>query len=183
VLPHLDVFTVDEQGHRLPLGQVGELCVGATSTGLHANQYRPPLGYWHRPEESEAAFAGGVVRTGDVGLVDDDGWLHVRDRKKLVIVRGGANVYPAEVERVLHAIDGVAGSAVMGAADERLGERVVAAVELDAGASITEAAILERCAAELARYKVPERIVFVEALPRNAMGKVDRVAVNELMGG
>ena len=95
--------------------------------------YRPLLGYWNRPEASEAVLAGGVLHTGDVGFVDDDGWLHVRDRKNLVIVRGGANVYPAEVERVLHAIDGVAGGAVTGVDDERLGERVVAAVELDGG--------------------------------------------------
>lgn len=97
-----------------------------------------------------------------------------------MIVRGGANVYPAEVERVLHAVEGVAGSAVTSVDDDRLGERVVAAVELDAGASVTETELTDRCGAELARYKVPERFVLVDSLPRNAMGKVDRQAVKAL---
>lgn len=169
VLPHLAVETVDD-----------ELCVRAAASGEFAGLYRPPLGYWNRPDIGEAVAADGLLHTGDIGFVDDGGWLHVRDRKKLVIVRGGANVYPAEVERVLQAIPGVAGSAVTGVPDERLGERVVAAVELAAGASVAAAEIIERCAAELAKYKVPERILFVEALPRNAMGKVDRVAVRAL---
>jgi len=170
VLPHLDVITVAE-----------ELCVQARNDGPFANLYRPPLGYWKRPEDSADAFADGLLHTGDVGFVDDDGWLHVRDRKKLVIVRGGANVYPAEVERVLQSVVGVAGSAVTGVADERLGERVVAVVELDAGATTTAEVITKKCLAELAKYKVPERIVFVDRLPRNAMGKVDRVAVRGLV--
>jgi long-chain acyl-CoA synthetase len=182
VLPHLDVVIVGEDGRRLPTGQSGEICVATAGTGPFAGLYRPPLGYWKQPEASAAALAGGLLRTGDIGLVDDAGWLHVRDRKQLVILRGGANVYPAEVERVLNAIDGVAGSAVAGVADERLGERVVAAIELDPGATIGAAEIIERCAAELAGYKVPERIVFVDALPRNAMGKVDRVLVGKLVG-
>lgn len=170
VLPHLDVITIDD-----------ELCIRPVAHGPYAGVYRLPLGYWNRPEDSAAAFAGDVLHTGDVGFVDADGWLHVRDRKKLVIVRGGANVYPAEVERVLQSVAGVAGSAVAGVADERLGERVVAVVELDAGATTTAEEITHRCLTELAKYKVPERIVFVDRLPRNAMGKVDRVAVRSLV--
>ena len=179
VLPHLDVRVLTDDGHAAAPGEVGELCLAPAASGPFAGRYTPLLGYWNRPEATEAVMAGGVVHTGDVGLVDD-GWLSVRDRKNLVIVRGGANVYPAEVERVLHAIDGVAGSAVAGVADERLGERVVAAVELDDGARLTADEITDRCRAELARYKVPERIVLVDALPRNAMGKVDRTAVGAL---
>ena len=180
VLPHLDVRILADDGTPAAEGEVGEICLAPAATGPFAGIYHPPLGYWRRPEASEAVTAGGVVHTGDVGLVDGDGWLHVRDRKNLVIVRGGANVYPAEVERVLHAIDGVAGSAVTGVPDERLGERVVAAVELDPGAALSPDDIAERCRAELARYKVPERIVLVDALPRNAMGKVDRTVVGTL---
>ena len=170
VLPHLEVVIIDD-----------EICIGPATTGPFAGLYRLPLGYWQRPDESAVAFAAGLLRTGDVGFIDDDGWLHVRDRKKLVIIRGGANVYPAEVERVLQSIEGIAGSAVTGVADERLGERVVAVVELVAGATITAGDIIARCTTELAKYKVPERIVFVDRLPRNAMGKVDRVAVRNVV--
>ncbi len=183
VLPHLDVRVLDDDGRPAPPGEVGELCLAPAATGPFAGRYTPLIGYWNRPEATAAVTAGGVIHTGDVGVVDDDGWLSVRDRKNLVIVRGGANVYPAEVERVLHAVDGVAGSAVAGIADERLGERVVAAVELDEGATVSADELAERCRAELARYKVPERIVVVTALPRNAMGKVDRTAVAALFDG
>ncbi len=182
ILSHLDVHAVDAAGARLPAGEVGELCLAPTVTGRYAGVYRPFLGYWDRADASTEVLAGGVVHTGDVGLVDAEGWLAVKDRKNLVILRGGANVYPAEVERVLHAIDGVAGSAVAGVADDRLGERVVAAVELTDGAALTSEAITERCRSELAGYKVPERVLLVDALPRNAMGKVDRRALGGLFG-
>lgn len=181
VLPHLVVPVLDDRGEPVADGEVGELCLAPTDEGPYAGAYTPLLGYWNRPEATEAVTRGGVVHTGDVGTVDADGWLHVRDRKNLVILRGGANVYPAEVERVLHAIDGVAGSAVAGVPDERLGERVVAAVELDDGAALSPDELIERCTAELARYKVPERILVVEELPRNTMGKVDRTAVAALL--
>lgn len=196
VLPHLAVHvdrtagdaesgpTGDDDEHGSPLDNertgTGEICLAPTSEGRFAGLYRPPLGYWNRTEASAATFGGSVVRTGDVGVLDDDGWLHVRDRKSLVINRGGANVYPAEVERVLNAFPGVAGSAVTGQPDERLGERVVAAVEPDADAMIDVDQLLAHCATQLARYKVPERVVVLDALPRNAMGKVDRPAVTIL---
>ena len=182
VLPHLAVRVIDD-GVEVAAGSVGEICLAAVSEGRYAELYRPPLGYWNRPGASEQTFADGLVRTGDVGMVDDDGWLSIRDRKNLVIVRGGANVYPAEVERVLGAIDGVAGSAVTGVADERLGERVIAVVELDAGATVEASLIIEHCRTQLAKYKVPERVVLVDSLPRNAMGKVDRTQVAGLVAG
>ena len=94
-------------------------------------RYRTMLGYWGRPEATAEALAGGVLHTGDLGEVGDDGYLRIRDRKSLLILRGGANVYPAEVERVLLEAPGVAACAVLGVPDERLGERVVAVVEAD----------------------------------------------------
>jgi acyl-CoA synthetase (AMP-forming)/AMP-acid ligase II len=132
------------------------------------------LGYWRRPDATADALRGGELHTGDLGFIDGDGNLMVRDRKSLVIIRGGANVYPAEVERVLHEAPGVAACAVMGVEDERLGERVVAAIELAAGAQVTEADLREHCLANLAKYKVPERFVFVDGFPRNSMGKISR---------
>ncbi len=162
-LPHLDVRIVD-----------GEVCVGPTSTGPWAGAYRTMLGYWQRDEATAEALAGGILHTGDLGDLDADGNLFLRDRKSLVIIRGGANVYPAEVERVVHQVDGVAACAVMGVPDERLGERVVAAVELVPGAHVTDQQLTAHCLANLAKYKVPERWVFVDTFPRNSMGKIQR---------
>ncbi len=175
VLPHLEVTLADVDDE----SGLGELCLRAATSGPYAGEFTPPLGYWERPDATRALLADGVVHTGDIGFVDD-GWLHVRDRKNLVVNRGGANVYPAEVERVLHAVDGVAGCVVIGVPDERLGERVVAAIEPDTDAVVDPEAVRDRCRAELAAYKVPERIEVVDGLPRNAMGKVDHEAVGAL---
>jgi len=161
-LPHLDV-TVDD----------GEICVGARADGEWAGVYRPVLGYWQR---DATPVIDGVLHTGDLGSVSDDGFVTVTDRKNLMILRGGANVYPAEVERVINAFDGVVASAVLGVPDDRLGQRVVAVVE----GSVDVDALLERCRAELAKYKVPERVVLVDAMPRNSMGKVQRPQLLEL---
>lgn len=182
VLPHIDLRVLDGDGGAVGPGEVGEICLAPSATAPFDACYRPPLGYWNRPQATAALLDGGVVHTGDVGLVDDDGWLHVRDRLNLMIVRGGANVYPAEVERVLDGIDGVAASAVTGVDDERLGQRVVAAVELDPGSILAPEDLRAGARSELARYKVPERIVVVGALPRNAMGKVDRTALALVVG-
>lgn len=183
VLAHLDVRILKDDGDRVPSGEVGEICLAPRIDGPWAGCYSPPLGYWDRAQPTKNLLAGGVVHTGDVGLLDDDGWLHIRDRKNLVINRGGANVYPAEVERVLDAIHGVAASAVTGLADDRLGQRVVAVVEIEPGSELGTDEILAQCSTELARYKVPEQITLTAALPRNAMGKIDRTAVAGIAAG
>jgi acyl-CoA synthetase (AMP-forming)/AMP-acid ligase II len=173
-LPHLSVRVAGDDGATLPAGETGELCVSPAD-----DRYRLMLGYWERPEESAKALAGGELHTGDVGFLDDDGFLHLRDRKSLVIIRGGANVYPAEVERVLLEAPGVVASAVFGVPDERLGERVMAVVEAE---SLDEVAVRAHCEANLAKYKVPERFVRVDQLPRNAMGKIVRTELRGLLG-
>ncbi|HEX5267113.1 MAG TPA: AMP-binding protein [Acidimicrobiales bacterium] len=173
-LPHLDVRIEGEDGSALPAGETGEICLAPATSGPWAGAYRPPAGYWQRPDASAELLRGGVVHTGDVGYVDADGYLAVRDRRNQTILRGGANVYPAEVERVLSALPGVAACAVFGIPDERLGQRVVAAVEPVPGAALAAEELGAACAAELARYKVPERFAFVERFGRNSMGKIDR---------
>jgi acyl-CoA synthetase (AMP-forming)/AMP-acid ligase II len=173
-LPHLAVRVVGDDGDAVPVGETGEICVGPAD-----ERYRLMLGYWERPDATADALAGGVLHTGDVGFLDDDGYLHLRDRKGLVIIRGGANVYPAEVERVLLEAPGVAACAVLGVPDERLGERVVAIVET--AAAFDEGTVGDHCRANLAGYKVPERFVVVEQLPRNAMGKIARTALPDLV--
>jgi long-chain acyl-CoA synthetase len=180
-LPHLRLVVVDEKSDReVPPGRSGEICVGPAPTGPWAGVYTPMLGYWDRPEESARALRGGVLHTGDVGHLDADGYLYIEDRRDDLIVRGGANVYPAEVERALAADARVAGSAVVGVADDRLGQRVVAAVELGRGATASPEELIAHCAAQLARYKVPAEIRVVPALPRTEMGKVRRRAVRAL---
>jgi long-chain acyl-CoA synthetase len=162
-LPHLEIRVVDD-----------ELCVAAVSSGPYAGVYRPMLGYWNRDDATAETLRDGVLHTGDLGFVDDDGFLHVRDRKSLVIIRGGGNVYPAEIERVLHERPEVEACAVVGLADERLGERVAVAVQLRPGATVTEDDLRAHCLANLAKYKVPERWLFVDGFPRNSMGKIQR---------
>lgn len=172
-LPHLAVRITGDDGETLPAGETGEICVGAAD-----DRYRPMLGYWERPDATAAALVDGELHTGDVGFLDDAGYLHLRDRKSLVIIRGGANVYPAEVERVLLDAPGVIASAVLGIPDERLGERIVAVVE---ATELDEAAVRRHCEANLAKYKVPERFVRVDQLPRNAMGKITRTELPGLL--
>jgi long-chain acyl-CoA synthetase len=180
VLPHLSVAVVDDDGKPAPKGGVGELCVTASPSGPWANQWTPLLGFWHG--DGVTPGPPGPLRTGDLGTVDDDGWLSVTDRRKLLIVRGGANVYPAEVERVLLAYPGVAGAAVFGIADARLGERVAALIEASPGTPRPSTPELQNhCAEYLARYKVPEVWRIVDALPRNAMGKIVRTELGRLL--
>jgi len=175
-LPHLAVRIIDRAGAEVPAGETGEILVGPAD-----DRYRPMLGYWERPEASAAALDGGALHTGDLGFVDDDGYLHVRDRTSLLIIRGGANVYPAEVERVLQEHPAVAASAVIGIPDERLGERVAALIELEPGIELDEADLRAHLEANLAKYKVPERITVIDAFPRNAMGKIIRKDLPDLL--
>ncbi len=175
-LPHLAVRIAGDDGGSLPAGQAGEICIGPAD-----DRYRTMLGYWQRPDATADTLAGGELHTGDIGFLDDEGRLHVRDRKSLVILRGGANVYPAEVERVLLDHAAVEAGAVLGVPDERLGERVAAVVEAAAGVEVDVDDIRAHLLANLARYKVPEQIAVVAALPRNAMGKIVRTELPALL--
>jgi long-chain acyl-CoA synthetase len=170
VLPQLTVTSYDEDGGRLGPGRSGELGIVTAADGPWAGCWRPPLGYW----EGGALRRAGpdVVMTGDVGWVDADGWLTMVDRKKLMIVRGGANVSPAEVEGVLMQHPSVAAAVVFGVPDDRLGERVAALVVADAG--LDSASLVSFCSGRLARYKIPEIWGRSESLPTNAMGKIIR---------
>ena len=162
-LPHLEVRIVDD-----------EICIAAAD-----DRYQLMLGYWNRPDVSAETLRDGMLHTGDIGFIDDAGYLHVVDRKNLVIIRGGANVYPAEVERVLQEVEGVVASAGVGVADDRLGERVVALIE----GTASEEALRVHCEANLAKYKVPERFVFVDQFPRNAMNKIIRTGLARFLRG
>jgi acyl-CoA synthetase (AMP-forming)/AMP-acid ligase II len=169
-LDHVDVRAVD-----------GELVLAAPTSGPWAGRYRTLLGYWNRPEASAAALAGGMLHTGDLGEVEPGGHLRVVGRKSQIIIRGGANVYPADVERVLVEAPCVGACAVVGVPDERLGERVGAVIEPAAGRGVDIPAVLDFCRQSLAAYKMPERVVIVERLPRNQMGKVPTGEARQLL--
>ncbi|MFN2425819.1 MAG: class I adenylate-forming enzyme family protein [Candidatus Binatia bacterium] len=172
-LPQLSIRLLDNDGMDVADGEIGEICVAPATAGLFAGVYTPMLGYWNKPDETAAALRDGVLHTGDMGVRDSaSGQLYIRGRRGDLILRGGANVYPAEIERVLHADARVAACAVLGIADERLGERVIAAVQVADGATISADELRERCAANLARYKIPEHFHFVDRVPRNSMGKI-----------
>ncbi len=132
------------------------------------------IGYWHRPGETAEVFRDGWLHTGDIGRIDEDGYLYVLDRRDDLIVSGGENVYPAEVEAVLLSHPAVAEAGVRGAADERWGSVPVASVVLRPGAPATADDLRRYCGERLAAYKVPVRVTFVPALPRTPAGKLQR---------
>jgi acyl-CoA synthetase (AMP-forming)/AMP-acid ligase II len=178
VLPHLTVAAYGEDGQRLDPGGTGELRLSAATSGRWAGYWRPPLGYWEGGVLRRVA--AGLVATGDIGQVDADGWLTMVDRKKLMIVRGGANVSPAEVEGVLAQHPGVTAAVVFGLRDDRLGERVAALV-VTADAVLDSTSLRSFCAEHLARYKVPEVWGRCGVLPRNGMNKIIRSGLPALL--
>jgi acyl-CoA synthetase (AMP-forming)/AMP-acid ligase II len=162
----VEVAVVDAQGRQLPAGEPGEVVVRG---------YNVTPGYWEDPEATAAAFdADGWLHTGDVGVLDDGGNLRITDRLKDMYIVGGFNAYPAEIEQVLVRHEAVSEAAVIGVPDDRLGEVGQAYVVPRAGAAVAEADLVMWCKDRLAGYKVPRRVLVVDALPRNATGKVDK---------
>jgi len=157
------VRVVDEHDQAVKTGELGEIVARG-----------PQLmrGYWNRPEATAEALRGGWMHTGDAGSFDDEGYLYVRDRVKDMIVSGGENVYPREVEDVLFEHPAVADAAVIGVPDDRFGESVRAVVVLRAGAAATGEALMDFCRGRIADYKRPRSVVFTDVLPRNPSGKV-----------
>jgi malonyl-CoA/methylmalonyl-CoA synthetase len=175
-LPEVEVRIRDSSGH---LGTAGE------PGGIEVRGENVFIGYWRNPEKTREEFtADGWFRTGDVGVFDADGYLSIVGRAKDLIITGGYNVYPKEIELVIDAMPGVVESAVVGIPHPDYGEAVTAAVVLDGQAAIrSEADVIAQLKAQLAGYKVPKRIHFVEALPRNAMGKVQKNLLRDQLAG
>lgn len=186
VLPHLKLSILADDGRVLPPGEVGEVCISAVEKGPWAFVYTPPLGYWRDAEKTAALLRGGVVHTGDHGSVDEEGWLTIADRSSELILRGGSNVYPAEIERILHMHDDVADCAIIGKPDLRMGMLTVACIQLardDIDEARLQAELTALCAQNLVRYKVPDEWRFMASLPRNAMGKVVKPKLRDLVVG
>jgi fatty-acyl-CoA synthase len=171
---HVELRIVDEEERDVPPQTIGEVL------------FRGPnvfAGYWNLPQATAEAFtADGWFRTGDLGLMDDEGFVTVIDRKKDMIISGGENIYSAEVEDVLFAHPAVADAAVIGIPDPRWGEAVRALVVPKPGATLTAEEVIAHCRTRLARYKVPKSVIFVESLPRNAAGKVLKRELRRLYG-
>jgi malonyl-CoA/methylmalonyl-CoA synthetase len=171
-LPDLNVRLVDpETGADTALGQIGEIWLKGPGV---------TPGYWRNPEETAKAFEQGWFRTGDLGRVGEDGYYYLTDRIKHIIISGGENISPKEVEMVINRLNDVLESSVVGIADEKWGEKVVAAVVKKPGARITPNRIHDHCKKHLHNWKCPKDIVFVKELPRNTMGKVLKKEVKKL---
>ena len=168
-LPHLRIRIAAPDGSTLEQGEAGQICISAAD-----DRYQTMLSYLNSPEATNDVIINRELRTGDVGLIDENGYLHIRDRLSLVIIRGGANIYPAEIERVVAEFPGIVASAAIGIPDERLGERVALLVELSDGVQLNNQELTAHLEANLARYKIPEQIKVIDSFPRNAMGKIQR---------
>jgi malonyl-CoA/methylmalonyl-CoA synthetase len=174
-LPGVEVRVAGDDGRPLPPGGIGGVEVRGP------NVFR---GYWRMPEKTaEEMRADGFFRTGDLGRFDADGYLAIVGRSKDLVITGGYNVYPKEVEALIDEIEGVRESAVIGLPHPDLGEGVAAVVVPREGAALTEGAVLEPLRAGLARFKQPRRVFFLPELPRNAMGKVQKNALRETFAG
>lgn len=164
-LPGQEIRVVDPDGHPLPPGETGEVVISGPTV---------MRGYLNMPEATADTVVDGWLHTGDIGRLDEDGYLTIVDRIKDMVIRGGENIYPKEIEAVLALQEGVLEAAVVGRPDELYGEVPVAYVSVYPDADLTEENLLEHCRRHLTRVKVPERIHVVAALPKNPVGKIDK---------
>jgi len=160
----------DAEGHDLPVGEVGEVLIRGDSV---------MAGYWGNPEATAAALRDGWLFTGDMGALDEDGYLTLKDRSKDLIISGGSNIYPREVEEALLTAPGVAEVAVVGEPDPQWGENVVAFVVAQPGNEPSQQTLDAHCLERIARFKRPKRYVFVPELPKNNYGKVLKTELRE----
>ncbi len=170
---HVELDIRDDAGRPLAPGEDGEICLRGPKI---------TEGYWRDPERTAAAFHGdGWFRTGDVGHLDEEGFLYLTDRKKDMIISGGENIASSEVERVVYQMDAVLEAAIVGLPDDRWGERVAAVVVPKPGAEIDHATLDAHCRAHLAGFKSPKELHIVDALPRNPSGKVLKRVLRETL--
>ncbi|HEY0360525.1 MAG TPA: long-chain fatty acid--CoA ligase [Mycobacteriales bacterium] len=166
----VDVRVGSVEGGECPPGERGEILIrGANVTP----------GYWGRPDATAEAIRDGWLHTGDIGMRDADGYIYIVDRKTDMIIVGGSNVYPREIEDVLHAHPAVAEASVIGIPHETYGETVVAVVALHPAQSLTDREVIDHCASRLAKFKTPRQVVFVDALPKTPIGKIDKATLRK----
>jgi fatty-acyl-CoA synthase len=172
VHPHLEVKVVDPDTDRLvPIGEPGEFCTRG---------YSVMRGYWNEPEKTAEVLRDGWMYTGDLATMDDEGYLNIVGRIKDMVIRGGENVYPREIEEFLYTHPDVVDAQVIGVPDERYGEELMAWVRLRDGAEpLTSAALREFCAGRLAHYKVPRYVHVVDDFPMTVTGKIRKAQMRE----
>lgn len=165
------IRVVDAAGACVASGEPGEILIRSAAMMLE---------YFENPQATRAALADGWLRTGDVGVIDEEGYLHVIDRLKDIIIVGVSNVYPADLEAILDESPDIAAAAVVGAPDEELGEVPVAFVVPAAGRSVSTGHVLGLFAGRLATYKQPRRVIILDALPRTSVGKIEKKALRAM---
>ena len=170
---HTEVRIVRPDGSDADVGELGELWVKGPNV---------TPGYWNRPDANQSSFTDGWLHTGDATRIDEDGFYYIVDRWKDMYISGGENVYPAEVESVLHQLSAVAEAAIIGIPSEQWGEVGMAIVAIKPGHTLTPAEIHAHCAANLAKFKCPRLVEFVDALPRNATGKIHKPTLRKQFG-
>jgi long-chain acyl-CoA synthetase len=173
-LPGVDMRIVDDDGNEVSPGAAGEVALRGPQVAR---------GYLNRPEETREAFRDGWFFTGDIGRIDDEGYLYILDRKKDMIVTGGENVYASEVEAALHEHPDIQEVAVIGIPDERFGEALFAVIVTAGGATPGEDEIIAHCRGKIGGYKIPRRMAFVDQLPKSALGKILKADLRRAYGG
>jgi long-chain acyl-CoA synthetase len=170
-IPNVEISVQNDAGDFLPPGQIGEICVRGGNV---------MLGYWNQPEETAKALRNGWLLTGDIGYCDAEGYCYITDRKKDMLLINGLNVYPREIEEVLYQFPGVKEAAVVGIPDLRRGEQPLAYVSAEDGVNLDGKRLIQFTRSKLADYKVPRRVVFLSALPRNATGQMLKTTLREM---
>ena len=173
VQPHLEVKIVDNEGRIVPRGQSGELCTRG---------YSVMLGYWDdEAKTKEAIDAGGWMHTGDLAVIDDDGFCNIVGRIKDMVIRGGENIYPREIEEFLYAHPKVLDVQVVGIPDERFGEELCAWIIVREGERLAEDEVREYCKGQIAHYKIPRYLRFVDSFPMTVTGKIQKFLIRQKM--
>ena len=166
----MHVRIVDDRDNDVEPGEIGEIVVQSKSTMLE---------WWHKPDETRETVVNGWLHTGDMGRYDEKGYIYIVDRKRDMIVSGGENIYPREVEEIIYQHPSVQEAAVIGIPDPYWVEKVHAVVTLKQGAGLTAQELIDFCKQRLARYKAPKSVEFVDALPKNPAGKILKRVLRE----
>lgn len=172
-LPGMEVIIIDDDEREVPRGRWGEICVKGWGV---------MKGYLNLPAETRAALKGGYLHTGDIGYLDEDGDLFITDRKKDMLLRGGENIYPVEIENALYRINAISEASVFGIPDSKYGEEVYACVVLKPGHEITKDEIISECRKYIPHYKCPKQIEFLKELPKTQTGKFDKKLLRAEVG-
>lgn len=172
VMPHLEIKIVDDEGQIVPVGTKGELCTRG---------YSVMKGYWEDPDKTAESIRDGWMLTGDLATLDEDGYCNIVGRVKDMLIRGGENIYPREIEEFLFRNPKVSEVQVFGVPDQKFGEEICAWIVLKAGQSMTEDEVKNFCRGQIAHYKVPRYVKFVQALPMTVTGKPQKFVMSEMM--